>query len=100
MYHGDFVFLSLRCFYSPTPFFITSFSISPVFFSFLPLFLSLLAGSSETYPHFFFSHCSACFSCFSLQIRRRYARIALIKRFHDVRSRFYTRAKNEESVKV
>lgn len=34
MYHGDFVFLSLRCFYSPTPFFITSFSISPFFLSF------------------------------------------------------------------
>lgn len=66
MYHGDFVFLSLRCFYSPTPFFITSFSISPVFFSFLPLFLSLLAGSSETYPHFFFFPLLGMFFLFQL----------------------------------
>lgn len=93
MYHGDFVFIIPLLFH----YFFFNFSC---FFSFLPLFLSLLAGLSETYPHFFFSHCSACFSCFSLQIRRRYARIALIKRFHDVRSRFYTRAKNKESVKV
>ena len=89
-------------------FFLCVVFIAPLLFSsllfqfllFFSLFLSLLAGLSETYPHFFFFHCSACFSCFSLQIRRRYARIASIKRFHDVRSRFYTRAKNEESVKV
>lgn len=48
MYHGDFVFLSLRCFYSPTPFFITSFSISPVF---SPFCLSFFHFSPDHLKH-------------------------------------------------